>query len=174
MTTPSGESPLEDRQEVKSDQTASTRRLNVGVGVSILVVLGLVLVSGCGLVPKNTKTVFANVVLTQEPIPKDVCRGESPYSDIGPLTLATLRDGTNGEILGQQRLGLGLGTISDCVFTVYFDKVPTDRDSYTFEVGLRGQVEQSKDELNQGTLSDPTDWYFGTALGPEGATLATR
>jgi hypothetical protein len=173
VTTPSDEAPLEDRQEVKSDQTASTRRLNVDVGVSILVVLGLVLVSGCGLAPKSTRSVFAAMTLTQEPIPEDVCQGESPYSDIGPGTLATLRDGTTGEILGQKRLSSGIPTIEDCVFSVIFQKVPQDRDSYTFEVGLRGQVEQSLDRMNQTAVSTG-DWSFSTFLGPNGATLTTR
>ncbi len=171
MTNRSLDSRAENSPEVKSDQDASSRRMNVGVVVSIFMVLCLVFVSGCGQAPTPTRTVSARLNFEGNAV--NTCQGVPPFTDIGPETLTTLRDGA-GEILGQKKLGEGFflnNPFSICVFQMYFENVPTDRDSYTFEVGLRGKVEKSKDEMDLGSLYDPTLWVIGAQLSESTRTL---
>jgi hypothetical protein len=85
------------------------------------------------------------------------CQGTGGYSDIGPGTGATLKDG-EGKILATATLGSGSGTLITCTFTFTFTNVP-EVPFYSFEVGRRGALTYSLDDMkNRG-------WALGATLG---------
>jgi hypothetical protein len=58
-----------------------------------------------------------------------------------------LRDGS-GNVLGSGSLGKETGKdYATCTWTIIFNKVPANREFYTFEVARRGEIRASRDEL---------------------------
>jgi hypothetical protein len=87
----------------------------------------------------------------------DPCTTSGGYSDVRAGTNVTLRDGAN-EIIGTSSLGPGMGTDGVCRFEFVLENVP-DRDFYTIEVGRRGTLTYSRDEMRE------NDWQVGLSLG---------
>lgn len=85
------------------------------------------------------------------------CQGTGGYSDIGPGTSVTLKDG-EGKILATATLGSGSGTLITCTFTFTFTNVP-EVPFYSFEVGRRGALTYSLDDMKS------KGWALGATLG---------
>ena len=88
----------------------------------------------------------------------DPCFTEGGYDDIGAGTQVVVRDGTDGSTLATGRLGGGewaltvLGTNSDlryCEFSILVKDVPTGPAFYEIEVGRRGSLTYSSEELDE-------------------------
>lgn len=103
----------------------------------------------------GTTTVTALFEFTGE---SGSCYGSGGYSDIGPGTQAIVTD-QNGEILGTSSLGAGTSGTTACVFELSFSSIPTDRSFYSFEVGRRGKITQSRSEM------ESAGWRFEVNLG---------
>lgn len=78
------------------------------------------------------------------------CEGAEGYSDLGPETPVTIRDGS-GEVLGVGKLGDGKPSSNGvqaayCDWTARVD-VPAGEDFYAVEVADRGEMTVSADEL---------------------------
>lgn len=73
------------------------------------------------------------------------CTGNSGYSDIGPDTDVTVKNG-KGEILTTTTLGRGTGGSAECRFTFAFP-VTEGEDLYIVSVGRRGEFRYSFDQL---------------------------
>lgn len=85
------------------------------------------------------------------------CHGIGGYSDMGPGTGATLKDG-EGKILATSTLGSGTGTPTTCTFTFTFSNVP-EAAFYSFEVGHRGGLTYSLQDMKD------RGWTLGATLG---------
>lgn len=85
------------------------------------------------------------------------CHGTGGYSDIGPGTGATLKDG-EGKILATAALGSGTGTSITCTFTFTFTNVP-EVPFYSFEIGHRGALTYSLQDMTS------KGWTLGASLG---------
>ena len=173
MTTPSGDSPVEntpDSEKVEegtpseaadmtSAQDPSKRRLTIGVVIAIVVALGLVLVIGFVLSRPGKVTVTGEFTLTDYSTAAfSNCEGDGGYSDLGAQTEAVLRDGS-GAILGTANLGtVSFTDGAACTWKVKFDKVPADRDFYTFEVSRRGEIRSTRAEL------ESNGWKFTSGI----------
>lgn len=86
------------------------------------------------------------------------CQGTDGYSDLGPGTPVTLKD-ENGTILADASLSLGTGTSSQCTFTFTLTGVPDTARFYSVEVGRRGAITDSHDELQA------AGWMFSLSMG---------
>ncbi len=173
MTAPLDESPLENTPdsenvaegspsapaEVTGAQDPSKRRLTIGVVIAIVVALGLVLVIGFVVSRPGKVTVTGEFTLTDYSTAAfGACEGDGGYSDLGAQTEAVLRDGS-GAILGTANLGtVSFTDGAACTWKVEFDKVPDDRDFYTFEVSRRGEIRSSRAEL------ESNGWKFTSGI----------
>ena len=85
------------------------------------------------------------------------CSGIGGYSDIGPGTQVTVRDG-DGKILATSPLGVGSQDGMACSFTFALRDVP-EVAFYSFEVGRRGALNFSLEEMKA------DEWSVGLSLG---------
>jgi hypothetical protein len=144
-----------------------TRRIAklIVAGVVLLVVVavgGFVLVDA----KPNTHTVTGTFVLsgtTSTLSPTifangGICWGKGGYSDIAAGTPVTLKDEA-ATILATAALGLGTGTDTECTFTFTLTGVSDSAKFYSVEVGRRGAISKSHDEL------EADGWVFGLTLG---------
>jgi hypothetical protein len=91
--------------------------------------------------------------------PDPGCQGTGGYSDIGPDTAITVRDGT-GAIIATGRLDASPvddAPARDCEIT--FSLTVPDAPFYTFEVSHRGELTYSRAEL------EAVDWTLSFTLG---------
>lgn len=86
------------------------------------------------------------------------CQGADGYSDIGPGTPVTLKD-ENGTTLADTSLGYGTGTVARCTFTFTLTGVTDTAKFYSIEVGRRGAITNSHDELKA------AGWTFSLSMG---------
>lgn len=86
------------------------------------------------------------------------CQGSGGYSDIGTGTPVTLRNGA-GDLLATASLGSGSNLGVSCVWETVLRDVPRREDFYVVEVGDRGEISQSRTELEAG------DFTFDISLG---------
>ncbi|WP_308205263.1 DUF732 domain-containing protein [Mycolicibacterium frederiksbergense] len=73
------------------------------------------------------------------------CQGADGYSDVGPGTPITVKNG-KGEILANTTLGTGKSGTADCTFSFSFP-VTEGQDRYVVSVGRRGEFVYSFDQL---------------------------
>ena len=85
------------------------------------------------------------------------CKGTGGYSDLGPGTPVTLKDG-EGKVLGATTLGNGSGSTRDCLFTFSFASVP-EASFYSLEVGKRGELTYSLADMQS------RSWAIGGTIG---------
>ncbi|HJX43214.1 MAG TPA: hypothetical protein VJ352_06015, partial [Geodermatophilus sp.] len=79
--------------------------------------------------------------------------------DIGPGNPVTVRNGA-GEILAASSLSDGDGVIGAyCTWTVVLPDVAADEDFYSIEIGRRGEISFSREELAQ------SDWVAELSIG---------
>ena len=83
--------------------------------------------------------------------------GEGGYSDIGSGTPATLKD-EDGKLLASTVLGPGTGSYK-CTYTLKFTDVPGNAAFYVFEVGRRGGISSSHEEMVK------NNWTVSASLG---------
>jgi hypothetical protein len=123
----------------------------VVIGIAVLLIVGAVLFfRGGGHTITGTMTLISSDL-------SDSCQGSGGYDDIGPGTAVTVRNG-EGETIGTGRLGEGtLHGVIGCTYPFEID-VP-DEDFYRVEVSHRGELEFSKDEMEQ------NDWTVDASLG---------
>ena len=87
------------------------------------------------------------------------CEGAGGYSDIGAGTPVTLKD-EHGTILASTTLGHGTGSTSAlCWFPYTLTDVPDTASFYSIEIGRRGSISESHDELKD------AGWQFSTTMG---------
>ena len=86
------------------------------------------------------------------------CNPQGGYGDIGPGTPVTLKNET-GTIIGSTSLGSGDGGGGSCTWTYVFPGVSTEFTYYTVTVGTRGDITNSKSEM------EANGWTFATSLG---------
>jgi hypothetical protein len=85
------------------------------------------------------------------------CRGRGGYGDVNSGTQVTVRDGS-GALLATSSLRGGRADGGSCVFEFTLSDVPR-ADYYTFEVGRRGELSYSREDL----LVE--GWHVGFTLG---------
>jgi hypothetical protein len=85
------------------------------------------------------------------------CEGKGGYGDIGPGTPVTVKN-EKGELLDTTSLGTGTGGTYTCSFT-FMLKVPDTAKFYTFEVGRRGEISNSHEDMVA------SGWTAGLSLG---------
>ena len=90
--------------------------------------------------------------------PNDVCGGRGGYSDIDFGTSVTVRDET-GTLIGSGTLGRGELVGSACRFKAVIDGVTSEASFYEVEVGSRGSLVYSNDELRS------RGWLVSASLG---------
>lgn len=126
---------------------------------SVLVVVGIVLVIIVGAVyflRGGGHTITGTMTLLSSDL-SDSCQGSGGYDDIRPGTAVTVRNG-EGETIATGRLGEGtLHGVIGCTYPFEID-VP-DEDFYRVEVSHRGELEFSRDEMEQ------NDWTVDASLG---------
>jgi Protein of unknown function (DUF2510) len=87
------------------------------------------------------------------------CFGQGGYSDIGPGTPVTVTN-ENGTVIGTASLGHGSSSGgNDCTFTYGIDGLPSNASQYLIEVGSRGNVGYSHDQMVE------SGWAVSTKLG---------
>lgn len=86
------------------------------------------------------------------------CNPQGGYGDIGPGTPVTLKNET-GTIIGSTSLGTGDAGSGSCTWTYSFPGVSTEFTYYTVTVGTRGDITNSKSEM------EANGWTFATTLG---------
>ena len=97
------------------------------------------------------------VAPTDSPL-KDACWGSSGYDDISGGLGVVIKDGA-GTIIANDDLWTGKNTGRNaCTFPFYVSNVP-DADFYTIEVGRRGSLVYSRDEITR------ADWSVAFRLG---------
>lgn len=110
----------------------------------------------------KTLNVFVTFKLTDARTAVNGCVGTGGYDDIAPGTQVTLAD-QDGGILAVSELGTGTGAYEGnsaaCRWEVAMDDVPADATFYSLEVGDRGEITKSADEVTGGTLQ------FDVSLG---------
>lgn len=74
------------------------------------------------------------------------CEGDGGYSDIGSGTPVTLKDET-GRLVGSDTLYPNTPSSGQCTWTIRMDDVPSDLEFYVAEVGSRGEISYSRDQL---------------------------
>jgi len=97
-------------------------------------------------------------------LPGDPCDGSTDYPDLGSGTSVTLRDSA-GVIVGLSRLEGGtlvsgyvpkpeftLMTTDDCAFKFQFVDVESDDKFFSVEVGSRGEVNTTREDLELGLV----------------------
>ena len=131
-----------------------------------LVVIGIVAAVALGAVslPGSQHTVQGDFLLTDTSTTGGgiddsgvSCQGDGGYSDIGPGTNVTVKN-EKGELLATTTLGTGSGGSTYCEFK-FMLTVPDNAKFYTFEVGRRGELSYSHDEM------DSSGWSVGASLG---------
>lgn len=124
-----------------------------GLAAVVLLIAGAVLLR---LMSSPTHDVAGSFKFQQD---YGYCEGAGGYSDIGPMTQATLYDGS-GVVLATTTLGPGQqGTSTEpCEYTFTFYDVP-ERDFYQFEVAERGKLKISLAEMKA------NGWSVGGTLG---------
>lgn len=105
-----------------------------------------------------THTVIVDFVLNDFASANNNCTGTGGYNDIGAGTPVTIED-SSGTILGAGSLGDGLATGGSCTWVVNIPKVALGKTFYSAEVGRRGKITQSADELKAANYS------FSLSLG---------
>jgi hypothetical protein len=122
--------------------------------------------TGCGgadaAAPK-AKTVTVNFHLADYDTAYFQCQGAGGYSDIGPGTTETNKNG-DGKVLGAKSLGTGKSSTNGrqaafCDWTVRIPGVPAGEKFYSTEVGSRGAVTSSAADLAK------ADWTVNVSLG---------
>ena len=97
------------------------------------------------------------VVRTDSPL-KGTCWGRGGYNDISSGLGVVIKDGA-GTIIAKDELWAGKNTgRNECTFPFYVSNVP-DADFYTIEVGRRGSLVYSRDEITR------ADWSVAFSLG---------
>lgn len=97
------------------------------------------------------------VARTDSPL-KDACWGRGGYDDISGGLGVVIKDGA-GTIIAKDELWSGKNTgRNECTFPFYVSNVP-DADFYTIEVGRRGSLIYSRDEIAR------VDWNVAFSLG---------
>lgn len=144
--TPSSNPPEGQESWLKSNN----KLVLLGGGLAVLVVLGLLF----ALAGNKTHDVAGTFEFSGE---YGSCQGSGGYSDIGSGTEATLYSGS-GEVLASTELGIGSEQSGYCEFTFTFNDVP-ETDFYQFEVGDRGKLKVSLDEMKA------NGWSVGGSLG---------
>lgn len=86
------------------------------------------------------------------------CQGTGGYSDIGTGTPVTLRNGS-GDLLATSSLGSGSNVGIGCLWETVLRDVPRQEDFYVVEVGSRGEISNSRSELEAANLT------FDVSLG---------
>jgi hypothetical protein len=87
------------------------------------------------------------------------CHGTGGYSDLNANTQVTVKD-ADGSIIAVGTLGAGLrGGPHECDFFGTVDNVPDDQDIYQVEVGRRGALSFTHDEL------EADKWIVFVSLG---------
>jgi len=86
------------------------------------------------------------------------CQGSGGYSDIGPGTPVTVRNGS-GDLLASESLGSGSAVGGGCQWEIVFREVPRREDFYVVEVGSRGEISKSRTEL------ESSNFVFDISLG---------
>lgn len=122
-----------------------------------------ILLTGCGSDEPATRTVTVEFRLADADTAFFGCKGAGGYSDIGPGTSVTVRNG-KGDVLGVGKLGEGLPSnngvqVYFCDWTVQIPDVPVDEDFYAVEVADRGEITSSGKDL----AAD--DWIVEVSLG---------
>ncbi len=138
------------------------RGYDPAVRFSLLVAAAVVALAGCASEPE-TKTVTVYFQLVDFDTAFLDCEGTGGYSDIGPGTPVTLRNG-EGEVLGAEPLGDGQPSgngvqAAFCDWTVEIPNVPANEKFYAVEVGDRGDITASREDL----AADR--WEFAVSLG---------
>jgi hypothetical protein len=86
----------------------------------------------------------------------DCSRGGGGYSDIGPGTQVTIRNGS-GDTLGIGSLGAGIPArgqpMANCTYRATITDVAAGENFYAVEVGSRGEISQSEAELKANGFS---------------------
>lgn len=123
--------------------------------IKLLGVIALLALAGCGGQadggePK-TETVTVSFHLADYDTAYYGCQGTGGYSDISPGTSVTVKNG-DGKVLGATTLGVGTASSNGaqqayCDWTVKVPDVAADEGFYAVEVGSRGAVTMSKDDL---------------------------
>lgn len=118
--------------------------------------------AGCGGEPE-TKTVTVEFRLADYDTAFLGCEGQGGYSDIGPGTSVTIKNG-GGEVLGAGELGEGKPSSNGvqqtfCDWTVEIPGVPAGEDFYVAEVADRGEITLSGEDLAG------AGWVFEVSLG---------
>ena len=135
------------------------RPLLIGLGAALVVVL----LAFAGASGSSTQTLTGEFRLYDEDLAflddGDYCSGDGGYGDIGPSTQVKLRDG-KGESLATGNLGAGEWDSSNdsCVFMWELSDVP-EEDFYRLEIGRRGELEYTLDEMRS------NDWNIETSIG---------
>jgi hypothetical protein len=121
-----------------------------------LALIALILVAGCA----ATHDVNGTFVLTDDAVTHGggSCQGTGGYADIQAGLTVTVKD-ASGKIIATSRLvdDDANSPAGKCSYT-FAVQVP-DADFYAFEVGHRGELTYSRDEL------EGMDWDVGFTLG---------
>ena len=125
-------------------QLRLSRRV-VGVGAAIILVVGAVIVVPGALNPMHTMS--GGITVSQYEGETGVpCETTGAYSDMSPGRSVTVTD-ENGEVVGKGQLGTGVAAALGCRFPFSLE-VPT-RKSYSIEVGNRGELTYSLEDISQ-------------------------
>jgi hypothetical protein len=126
------------------------------IGVVAVVVLAFVLVGRGGSQDiEGSFSLFDSRFLSYSS--GESCSGSGGYGDIGAGRSVTVKD-SSGTVIATGSLGPGSIRLGACVFDFELRDVPRS-EYYTFEVGRRGELTYSHDELRS------AGWWVGFSLG---------
>jgi hypothetical protein len=137
--------------------------LGVVIFVAVVAAAGFISLNSSGILTPHHDVVGTfevdntDTTLSAITVVGGTCKGTSGYSDLGPGTPVTLKDG-DGKLLGTTTLGTGSGTAVRCTFSFNFTNIP-EVSFYTLEVGRRGGISYGLSDMKA------QSWSMGATIG---------